>query len=221
MIEFANAGKAFRNRKGEISWVFRNFTATFRRGVSTGILAPRGQGKSTFINIAAGNDTLTEGRVFRRGDISFPFGSREAITNKLSGRQNLRFLTDVYGRNFAAAYRFVDEFSELGRYLDVPMKQYNNEMRGRFVVSALLALDFDFILVDDNMDGGDNSFRKKYIQYLEANRDRFTFLIASGNVTLVQKYCQAAGVLNEGKLMLTSDVGAAIAEFNRVNQVLV
>jgi len=221
MISFENAGKAYRNRKGAIGWVLRNFDGTFPDGKSTGILAPHGQGKSTLIALAAGNEPPSEGRIFRQGRVSWPFGFKGNLSNKLTGKQNLRFLTDVYGRNFGQAYDFVQEFCDLGRYLDAPLRQYNNEMRQRFSIGALFAMQFDYLLVDDSIEGGDNTFRKKCALYLEENRDRLTFFIATGNVNLVNKYCQSAGVLNEGRLTLYDTIEEAVEEFNKVNEVFV
>ncbi|MDB5526292.1 MAG: transporter family protein [Rhizobium sp.] len=221
MISFENAGKAYRNRKGVTSWVFRDFNARFPEGRSIGILTPRGQGKTTLISLAAGNEPTSEGRIYRQGRVSWPFGFRSNISNRLTGKQNLRFMTDVYGRNFGDAYDFVAEFSELGRHLDAPMRQYNNEMRGRFAISSLFAMDFSFILIDDSMDGGDNAFRRRCTQYLEENADRLTFFMATGSVPLVTKYCQSAGVLNEGKMTLYDSIPEAVEEFNKVNQVFV
>jgi capsular polysaccharide transport system ATP-binding protein len=221
LIVFDNAGKAFRNRKGEISWVLRNFNATFPDGVSTGILTPRGQGKTTLIDLAAGNELPSEGRIFRHGRVSWPYGAKSHISNRLTGKQNLRFLTDVYGRNFGEAYDFVAEFADIGRYLDAPLRQYNFEMRARLAISAMFAMDFNYILVDDSMDGGDNAFRRKCTQYIEDNADQLTFFMATSNVQLVQKYCQVAGVLNEGQLTLYDSISEAVEHFNRVNQVFV
>jgi capsular polysaccharide transport system ATP-binding protein len=221
MISFQMAGKAYRSRKGAINWVVRNIDTTFPNGRNTGILAPQGEGKSTFISLAAGNETPSEGRVYRQGRISWPYGSKVNLSNKLSGKQNLRFLTDVYGRNFGRVYEFVEEFCDLGRHLDASLRHYTNEMRSRFSVGALFAMEFDHILVDDSMEGGDTAFRKKCTQYIEDNQDRFTFLMATSNVALVSKYCQHAGVLNEGRLTFYETVEEAVEEFNKVNEVVV
>lgn len=220
MISFDGVGKAFRNRKGAINWIIRNLNTTFPDGRNTGILAPEGQGKSTLISLAAGNEAPTEGRIFRQGQVSWPYGSKIILSSKLTGKQNLRFLTDVYGRNFGRVYEFVAEFCDLGRHLDAPMRQYTNEMRARLSIGALFAMDFDHVLVDEALDGGDNSFRRKCAQYVEDNRDRFTFLMATGNTALVSKYCQRAGLLNEGRLTLYDTVEEAVEEFNKVNDVV-
>src|SRR4051794_40269682 len=118
MIAFDRAGKAYRNRKGAINWVMRNVEATFADGENTGILASQGQGKSTFISLAAGDVAVSEGRIFKQGRVSWPYGSKVNLSNKLTGRQNLRFLTDVYGRNFGQVCEFVAEFCDLEWQLD-------------------------------------------------------------------------------------------------------
>ena len=221
MIVFDKAGKAFRNRKGVIGWVFRDFSNVFADHVNTAILAPRGQGKSTLIELAAGNISPSEGNIYRQGGISWPYNAKSSISSRLTGRQNLRFLCDVYGRNFTEAYDFVAEFSDLGRYLDMSLRSYNGEMRARLSISALFAMNFTHILVDDNMDGGDNVFRKKCNEFLENNKDSLTLLIATSNPQIASKYCQAGCVLNEGEIRLCDSVDDAIQEFNKVNQELV
>lgn len=219
MIVFDNVGKGFLNRKGEVSWIVRHFTAVLEPGRSLGILVPPSQGKTTLINLAVGNERLSEGRIVRRGRISWPWGSNSAISGRLSGRQNLRFLCDIYGRNFKEAFNFVDEFSGLGRSLDKSMKDYSSEMKGRFGISALFSMGFEFILVDNSMDGGDTNFRRKCTKYIEDNRDRLTFFIATERPNLLIKHCQKGGVLNEGKLVLYDRIDDAVEQFNKFNLV--
>jgi len=221
MILFEDIGKAYRNRKGTISWVMRHIDTSFASRDSVGILAPPGQGKTTLINLAAGNEMPSEGRIYRQGHVSWPYSFRGNISAKLSGRQNLRFLCDIYGRNFAEAYDFVAEFSDLGRYLDKAMKVYSNEMRWRLSISSLFAMNFDIILVDDSMEGGDMNFRRKCVEYIQQNRDKQAFFIATSNPVMLTRYCQVGGVLNDGKLTMYDSIDRAIAEFNKVNLVLV
>jgi capsular polysaccharide transport system ATP-binding protein len=221
MITFEHAGKAYRNRKGKIEWIFRDFSAVFPEGVSTGILAPPGHGKTSFIEMAAGNIHPSEGRVSRHGRVSWPFGARTTMASKLSGKQNLRFLTDVYGRSFSEAYDFVEEFADLGRYLDMPIKRYSGEMKARLAISAMFAMKFNYILVDDTLGGGDTSFRKKCSDYIEQHRADLTFLIATSEPRVITKHCTHAGVLNNGVLTFYDTVETAIAEFEKINQVVV
>ena len=135
----------------------------------------------------------------------------------MTGKQNLRFLTDCYGRNFAAAHEFLQEFSELGRYIDLPVRQYSNEQRHRLALTALLAMNFEFILVDDAFEAGDSSFRRKTVQYVKDNSDSITFFIATGNTRLVERYCQRAGILSDGAVTFYPSVAEAIEAFGKIN----
>jgi capsular polysaccharide transport system ATP-binding protein len=221
MIIFDNAGKAHKERNGVIRWQFRGFNAVFPDGQNLCVLAPRGQGKTTFISIACGNDHPSEGNVIRRGRVSFPFAFRSSLTGKLTGKQNLRFLCDIYGRNFAEAYDFCAGFSEIGRYIDIPMRSYNNDIRGRFCGSLAFALGFTHILIDDGMDSGDNKFRKKCHHYVRDNADRLTLTIATSDPDTALRYCSAGYVLNEGRINYYADIKDAVEAFHAVNQVFV
>lgn len=217
MIRFENVGKAYKSRrnKREIVWPLRNFTATIVDGESTGILVPEGGGKTTLIDLVAGSELLTEGSITRGGHISWPASYRGVINARMTGRQNLRFLTDCYGRNFASAYEFVREFSELGRYVDLPVKQYSNEQRNRLALSALLAMNFNFILVDSALEAGDTSFRKRMAEFIRDNNANITFFMATGNTRLVERYCQRAGVLRDGRVTFYPTIPEAIAAFKQ------
>jgi capsular polysaccharide transport system ATP-binding protein len=219
MIQLENVGKAYKSRKNrnEVVWPIRNFNLTVVDGQSTGILVPEGGGKTTLIDLIAGSEILTEGRIRREGHISWPASNRSLFNGRMTGKQNLRFLTDCYGRNFNAAYEFVTEFSELGRLVDQPMRQYSNEQRQRLALSILLAMHFEFILVDDMLEAGDRKFRQKMIAHFEEIRDEVTFFMATGNTRLVERLCQRAGVLQDGVVTLYDSVPQAIAAFNEIN----
>jgi capsular polysaccharide transport system ATP-binding protein len=219
LIRFDNVGKAFKSRKDrrEKVWPIRNFSATIVNGESTGILVPEGGGKTTLIDLVAGSELLTEGSITRGGHISWPASYRGIINSKMTGKQNLRFLTDCYGRNFSAAYQFVHEFSELGRYVDLPLRQYTNEQRHRLALTSLLAMNFEFILVDDTLEAGEAGFRRRMAQFIQDNRENITFFMATGNTRLVERYCQRAGVLSEGTVTFYPSVAEAVEAFKKIN----
>jgi len=217
VIRLENVGKAYKSRrnKREIIWPIRNFTATIVNGESTGILVPAGGGKTTLIDLVAGSELLTEGSIMRGGHISWPANFRGIFSPKMTGKQNLRFLTDCYGQGFAGAYQFLQEFSELGRYVDLPMRQYSNEQRNRFALTALLAMNFEFILVDDTFEAGETGFRQRLAQFIQDNRNNITFFMATGSARLVERYCQRAGVLRDGTVTFYPTVPEAIAAFKQ------
>lgn len=221
MIALDNVGKAYRDRRGQIQWVFRNLNAVFGDDDYHAVLAPRGQGKTTLLNTICGNETLSEGKIHRTARISYPADFRAALSQKLTGRQNIRFLSDVYGVSFAQALDFCAAFSELGRQMDLPLKSYSNQTRGRFMVSAVLSLGFKHILIDDTINVGDMKFRRKCLQYLQDSRDRLAVLIATSDADYAARLCTSASVLHEGKLTLFDNFEEARMVFNEINKVYV
>lgn len=202
MIRFDNVGKAFRHRRNrqELVWPLRNFSATIQHGESTAILAPEGGGKTTLIDLVAGTEMPTEGQIIRTGHISWPASFRGMINPRMTARQNLRFLADTYGHDFRAAYDFVQDFAELGRYMDQIVKQCSNEQRHRLAVSLLLAMNFEFILVDDTFEAGDASFRRKVSDYLDENQGRVALFMATSSIRLAERYCSRIGLLIDGRV---------------------
>jgi capsular polysaccharide transport system ATP-binding protein len=222
LIQFDNVGKAFRSRKDrrQLVWPVRNFSTIIAEGESTGILVPEGGGKTTLVDLVGGTEIPTEGEIIRKGHISWPANFRGLFHAKMTGKQNLRFLTDVYGRDYAAAFEFMAEFTELGRYVDLPLKQYSGEQRNRLAMGALLAMDFQFILVDDVFEAGDGKFRRKITAHVKENPGKYTFFIATGNTRLVETYCDRAGVMHEGTVTFYDTIAEAIAVFEEVEQSL-
>ena len=214
MIILDNVGKAYRKKKRDITWIFRNIDATFDDQHNIGILGAAGSGKTTLIDLLSGNDVPSEGQIHRLGRISWPYNYRGNVVNKLTGKQNLRFLADIYGGNFSEILDFVCEFSEIGKMIDQPMKNYSGEMKNRLSVSALFALRFDCLLIDDDINLGDGTFRKKAAQYLIDNAHRQRLIIASSDLQLIMRHCQIGGVLHNGRLKMYPTVQAAVLAYN-------
>jgi capsular polysaccharide transport system ATP-binding protein len=217
MIRFHNVGKAFKSRrvKNEIVWPIRNLSATIQKGESTAIFALEGGGKTTLINLISGTEPPSEGEILRSGHISWPSNFRGAISAKMTARQNLRFLTDAFGHDFDAAYEFVQDFAELGRSINYNVRQYTNEQRQRLSLSILFAMNFEFILVDDSLEGGDAYFRSKVAAFIEENRDKMTFFIATSKPQSAVRYCNRAGILADGQVTFYDSFDEAADIFRR------
>jgi capsular polysaccharide transport system ATP-binding protein len=218
MIRFNNAGKAFRSRRNreQLTWPIRNLTATIERGESTAILAIEGAGKSTLIGLVAGTENPTEGEIIRSGHISWPASFRGMINMRMTARQNLRFLCDTYGHDFRAAHDFVQEFAELGRYMDLIVKQCSNEQRHRLAIAVLFAMNFDFILVDDTFEAGDGHFRRRIHEFVEDNSDRITFFMATSSARLAERYCKRVGILADGAVTFYDSMEEGVDVFRRM-----
>ncbi|SPJ25228.1 ABC transporter ATP-binding protein [Palleronia abyssalis] len=200
MIEFDNVSKSFWTGTQRKVILDR---ASFRvePGNSLGILAPNGTGKTTVINMMAGLEKPDEGDIRRTSRISFPLGFMGGVINKLSGHENARFISRLYGLDPDYLEAFCRWLCNLGEYFDMPVGTYSAGMRARLSFSLLLALDFDFYLIDEGMPATtDVEFNKKAGQILRQRLESATIIVVSHQPETLEKFCRSAAVLMHGQL---------------------
>ncbi len=200
MIEFRNVSKSFWTGKQRKVILDR---ASFRvtPGNSLGILAQNGTGKTTVINMMAGLEKPDEGEIFRSSRVSFPLGFMGGVVGKLTAKENARFIAGLYGidPDYVEAYtRWVCGLEE---YFDMPVGTYSSGMRARLSFALLLALDFDFYLIDEGMPAAtDAEFNRKAGTVLQERLQKATLIIVSHQPELLEKFCRSAAVLRNGQL---------------------
>ncbi|MBQ7617589.1 MAG: ABC transporter ATP-binding protein, partial [Desulfovibrio sp.] len=170
-----------------------------------------GTGKSTLVRIIGGAIYPDSGRVERTSRISWPIGFAGCFNNKLSGRANLRFVCRIYGADIKEVTNFVEDFSELGKYMDMPIKNYSSGMAAKLAFGLSMAIGFDYYLIDEVSAVGDAAFREKCNAVFNERKKKATLIVVSHNVATIKRHCHAAGVLNNGNLIFFKDVNEAIA----------
>jgi capsular polysaccharide transport system ATP-binding protein len=199
MMALQNVTKAYPTRAGS-SVVLNRINLTVQPGQKLGILGRNGAGKSTLIRIISGAEKPTSGRVVRRMRVSWPLAFTGGFQGSLTGVDNLRFICRVYGARFSEALPFVEEFTELGKYLQEPLRTYSSGMRARLAFAISMAVDFDCFLIDEVITVGDSRFHEKcHVELFEKRRDRALILV-SHEPHYIHKYCDEACVLDSGRL---------------------
>lgn len=176
-------------------------TIAFPAGRRVGILGPNGAGKSTLLRLIAGSEAPDGGRVHRFGRVSFPLGFSGSFHPELSGRENLRFMARIYGLDGRALIRAVEDFSELGRYMDAPVGHYSSGMMVRYAFAASLMFRFDVYLVDEATEVGDVKFRAKFRQAFSELLRSAALILVSHNSQTIRQMCDCCAVLHEGALI--------------------
>lgn len=171
-----------------------------RRGEAIGILGRNGAGKSTLVRIIGGAETPDEGSIERSMSVSWPLAFAGGFQGSLTGLDNLRFICRVYGVDAEACLPFVHEFTELGVYLNEPVKSYSSGMRARLAFATSMVVDFDCYLVDEIVAVGDSRFQAKCHEELFVKRADRALIIVSHDPSYVRSHCQRAAVLRDGKL---------------------
>lgn len=185
----------------------------FPPGRSFGILGGNGAGKSTLIRLLAGVELPDRGRVLRGPGrrVSFPLGFSGTFHPYLSGRENVLFLARVYGADGRRTLRFVEEFSELGDYMRMPVATLSAGMRAKLAFGACLAIEFDVYLIDEVTAVGDARFQARCLEAFEARAGTADVVLVSHDLRTIRSYCDAGGVLADGRLTLFGDVEDAVA----------
>ncbi len=217
MIEFQNVYKRYRT-SGHNKVILDHVSTVFERGNSYGVLGVNGAGKSTMLRLIAGTELPTSGRIRRKVRISWPLGLSSAFNPLMTGRNNITFAARAYGQDVREVLDFVEDFSELGDYLDVPIRTYSSGMSAKLAFGLSMAIQFDVYLIDELTAVGDARFAKRCEQAFNARRSVADVLMVSHQVGTIKSYCNRGAVLVDGRLMMFSDIDHAIDVYNRLNR---
>jgi capsular polysaccharide transport system ATP-binding protein len=185
-----------------------------RPGERMAILGRNGAGKSTLIRILSGVMDPTSGYIDLGMRLSWPLALAGGFEGALTGYDNVRFICSLYHAPFEEVYDFVEEFTELGQLLLLPMRSYSDGMRMRVAFALSLAIEFECILIDEVLFVGDLRFQKKcQHELLERRKDR-AMIIAIHASEFVRQQCTSALVLKAGRGRVFQDVGLAADIYN-------
>lgn len=183
-------------------------------GERVGFLGRNGAGKTTLIKLIGGVEMPTSGKVQRNMTVSWPLGFGGGFQGSLTGYDNARFIARIYGCEYREIRDFVEDFTELGRQLKMPVKTYSSGMKARLAFALSIAIEFDCYLIDEVIMVGDHSFRDKcHYELFEKRADR-ALILASHSASLVKEYCNRAMVLKDGEGTMYSDVSEALEIYN-------
>lgn len=180
-----------------------------------GILGLNGAGKSTLLRIIGGGVVPTSGRVYRGVSVSWPLGL-EGFNGSLTGEENLRFVSRIYGADRHAVHKFVADFAELRDDLYRPVRTYSSGMKSRLSLALSLAIHFDVYLIDEGLSVGDVRFQERYSDAIHHRFKESRVIIVSHSMQTIRKYCSHAAVLYNARLGNIVPLDEAIAFYDRV-----
>jgi capsular polysaccharide transport system ATP-binding protein len=183
-------------------------------GEHVGFLGRNGAGKTTLIKLIGGVELPSSGSIRRHMTVSWPLGFGGGFQGSLTGYDNARFIARIYGHEYREIRDFVEEFTELGPQLRMPVKTYSSGMRARLAFALSLAIEFDCYLIDEIIMVGDANFHRKcHYELFEKRGDR-ALIFASHSAELVREFCNRALVLENGFGKMYSDVNEALEVYS-------
>ncbi len=213
MIILNNISKRYLTKNGE-RVVLNPTSLKIPSNEHIAILGRNGAGKSTLLRMIAGVEQPDQGKIVRLAHLSWPIGFGGALHNALTGRQNVEFTARINSVDIEEATQYVEDFSELGKYLDEPVSTYSAGMRSRLAFGLSLSIDFDCYLIDEAISTGDKWFREKAALAFDERRQTSGVLFVSHNPGTVKRFCDKGLVLVESRLVPFSDLDEAIDFYN-------
>ena len=215
MIRLRNVTKTYRMKAGR-RLILDDLSVDFVPGVNVGILGRNGAGKSTLMRIIGGAITPDRGTVERTSRVSWPIGFSGCFHGSLTGRENLRFVCRIYKADIRQVTSFVEDFTELEDYLDMPVKTYSSGMAAKLAFGLSMAIGFDFYLIDEAYSVGDAAFQAKGERVFQERKASSTLIVVSHSVSTIRKNCDNAAVLFEGKLMCFANLEDALTRYQEI-----
>lgn len=218
MIKVQNLWKKYHGEV-ENDWVLKNISFTIPSGVSVGLIGPNGAGKSTLLRLIGGMDSPERGEIIRDCSVSWPIGLSGGFQGAMTGRQNVMFVARIHGGNKSVKniIKFVEEFAEIGKAFDRPVRTYSSGMKSRLAFGMSLAIDFDVYLSDEATAVGDTAFKEKAKKAFKDRVGRSSLIMVSHSEGILKDLCQAGIVLHKKEALWFEDIHEAL-EFYKETQ---
>ncbi|MFA5989918.1 MAG: ABC transporter ATP-binding protein [Sphingomonas sp.] len=194
--------------------VLNGISLAINKGERVALLGRNGAGKSTLIKQIGGVELPDSGRIIRQMTNSWPIGFNGGFQGSLTGYDNARFIARIYGTSYREIRDFVEDFTELGDSLKMPLKTYSSGMRARLAFALSLAIEFDCYLIDEVILVGDQNFQRKCQSELFEKRVDRAMIIASHDMNIIKQICNKVVIINHGKSEVFENVDQAIEKYN-------
>jgi capsular polysaccharide transport system ATP-binding protein len=217
MIQLDRVFKFYRTDR-HTKIVLDHVSTVFQSGRSYGLLGVNGAGKSTTLRLIAGVELPNGGKIRRSVRVSWPLGFASGFHPLMSGRENVKFVARAYGEDVRRVLTFVEDFAEVGDYIDAPVRTYSSGMMARLAFGLSMAIEFECYLIDEITAVGDARFQSRCAAVFNRRRANADLIVVSHSMQTVKEYCEHGAVLVDGQMIMFESVDKAIEMYNRLNR---
>ena len=187
----------------------RNISFHVNRGESVGILGRNGAGKSTLLKLISGIIEPTSGTITVRGTIVPLLKLGAGFDMEATGKENIFLNGAMLGfskKEMQARYDSIVAFSELEKFMNMPLKNYSSGMIARLGFSIAVDVNPDLLIIDEVLAVGDASFQKKCAEKIaQLQKNGTTLLLVSHSPAMVKKLCKSALWIKNGSVVMYDD----------------
>lgn len=204
--------------KYEDFWALRDVSFEVPRGSTFALLGSNGSGKSTLLKCLAKILWPDEGKITSHGRVASLLEVGSGFHPELSGRENIYLNGSILGmsrKEVARKFDEIVEFSEIGKFIDQPVKSYSSGMYVRLGFSVAIHVQPDILVVDEILAVGDAAFQEKSrAKFDELHEQGKTIILVSHALGTVQQMCDHAAWIEKGTLQKVGSVDEVTAAYN-------
>jgi ABC-2 type transport system ATP-binding protein len=198
-------------------WAVNDISLNVQRGEVFGLIGDNGAGKSTLLKVVARVLRPTKGRVVVKGKVAPLLELGAGFHPELNGKENIFLNGALLGYSqseMQEIYKDIVDFSELGEFIEAPIRTYSTGMYARLGFAVATAHEPDILIVDEILGVGDEPFQLKCGERIDSFRQNgASILLVSHNMELIQRMCQRVAWLDHGKLMVMGEPAQVIQAY--------
>ena len=204
--------------KAETFEAVKNVSFKLKKGEILGLVGKNGSGKSTMLKAIAGIFSPNSGTVELHNQTISLLSIGVGFQSSLSGRENIILSGMLLGfseQEIKDRMEEIIEFSELGKFIDAPVRTYSSGMHSKLAFSITAILETDIILIDEVLAVGDARFKKKSNEKMKElinHKDRTVIIVSHSNET-IKSLCDKVLWLNDGELMAFGDTEEVLKQY--------
>ena len=211
-----------RGKKNKVEYhtVLRDINLTINKGETVALIGVNGSGKSTLLKLMTKIIYPNKGTVETRGKLTSLLELGAGFHPDFTGRENIYFNASIFGLTRSEIEKRIDdiiEFSELGDFIDSPVRTYSSGMYMRLAFSVAINVDAEILLIDEILAVGDQHFQEKCFAKLEEiSASDKTIVIVSHSLGQIERLCSRAVWVNKGTIALDGECKKVTKEYLKV-----
>ena len=210
----------FSNNKKEVRHILKNINLEIKKGETVALIGVNGSGKSTLLKLITKIIYPTSGSIKVKGKLASLLELGAGFHPDFSGRENIYFNASIFGLTKSEIDSRLDDiiaFSELGSFIDTPVRTYSSGMYMRLAFSVAINVDADIILIDEILAVGDQRFQEECMNKMqELKKMGKTMVFVSHSKEAVEFICDRSIWINNGEIQKDGKTEEVLKEYIKV-----
>lgn len=194
-----------------------------KKGAKVGIIGTNGAGKSTLLKLISRVTAPTKGKIYINGNVASMLEVGTGFHPELTGRENIYLNGAILGmtkKEVDSKIADIIEFSEIGKFIDTPVKRYSSGMYVRLAFAVAAHLEPDILIVDEVLAVGDYQFQQKCLGKMDdISKGGRTVLFVSHQLSMIKQLCDECILMDKGRIVEYGEVNAVVKKYMEMRTV--